>query len=97
VTSPFIYLDHFAVLEIARHHRPRFAKALTRAGGTWGLSWLNFLEFATTDEREAMLAEALMAAALPNVVFLEVEGAVAATARASAQPHCEGIPRRWRD
>jgi hypothetical protein len=76
VTSPFVYLDHFAVMEIARRHRKRFAGALKRAGGTWGLSWVNFLEFATTDEREAALAERLMAAVLPNIVFVEVESLV---------------------
>jgi hypothetical protein len=77
VTSPYVYLDHFAVMEIARRYPTRFANALKRTGGTWGLSWLNLLEFANTDEREATLAERLMAAVLPNAVFLEVEsGAV---------------------
>lgn len=85
VTPPYVYLDHFAVMEIARDNERRFANALKLARGTWGLSWVNFLEFASTDDREVELVEKLIAAVLPNVVFIEVEsGAVISKENAAA-------------
>lgn len=45
VTSPAVYLDHCAVMEIAEHDRERFTKALLGRNGTLLLSWFHLLEF----------------------------------------------------
>jgi hypothetical protein len=91
-TSPFVYLDHFAVRS-AEKQRERFASALKNSGGTWAVSWVNFLEFAETSADSVSSAEALIAACVPNLLFLEVEsGAVIERENQALRGEYDGYP-----
>jgi hypothetical protein len=91
-TSPLVYLDHFAV-RAAEKQRERFAKALKKSGGTWAMSWVNFLEFAETSEGSVASAEALISECVPNILFFDVEsGAVIERENRALRGEFDGYP-----
>jgi hypothetical protein len=76
LTSPAVYLDHWAVRKLSedRGKAGRFAAALETHGGTLAISWVNLLEFSKlTDTEQARKAEGLIEANLPRIFFLEVD------------------------
>ena len=75
MTSPAVYLDHWALRTIADDPAmcTRFVAALRSRGGTFVLSWLNLLEFSRVgDPTHALSAERLIDAALPDIFLIEV-------------------------
>src|SRR5664280_2406086 len=72
VTSPAIYLDHWAVMDFAEHDRERFTKTLLRRGGTLLVSWFHLLEFSKVKATEtADAVEDLLEGLERHVAFLD--------------------------
>lgn len=75
-TSPFVYLDHWALLEFSENamQGTRFVEALQARNGTLALSWLNLCEFSKiTVAEQATKAECLLERILPQLFFIEIE------------------------
>jgi len=73
---PAVYLDHWAILEIAGDPglATRFVEALKGCQGTWAVSLLNLMEYiGISDERQAAKFEALFDQALPNLFFVDFQ------------------------
>jgi hypothetical protein len=73
---PAVYLDHWAIRQIAATPAlaERFAAAIHGRAGTWTVSLLNLMEFISmTDERQAAQFEDLIDRVLPNVFFIEFQ------------------------
>jgi hypothetical protein len=74
MTHPAVYLDHWAIQDIAASSElvMRFTAALKGCQGTWAISLLNLMEFIKmTDENQAAQFEDLLEHALPNIFFLD--------------------------
>lgn len=66
---PVIYLDHWALMEIACNEASatRFRETLGRAGGTLVFSWMGLYEFSgVTDSRQTTAVDALLESLYPN-------------------------------
>jgi hypothetical protein len=59
-TSPFVYLDHAPLMEVAERHAERFASALQSRGGTLAFTWLHLVEASKVSDQTANLVEELL-------------------------------------
>jgi hypothetical protein len=75
-TSPSVYLDHWALLDISQDETlsTRLTRALDKLDGTLVVSWLNLGEYSRiTVEEQARKAEGLLQMNLPRLFCIEVE------------------------
>lgn len=73
--SPSVYLDHWAMMDIAQDEKlaERFVKTIHRRKGTLELSYLNLLEFSeVTDTHQINSAESFLEKVYPRFGFIEV-------------------------
>jgi hypothetical protein len=75
-TSPSVYLDHWALLDISQDETlaTRLSRVLEKLHGTLVVSWLNLGEYSKiTVEEQSRKAEALLQQNLPRLFCIEVE------------------------
>lgn len=76
LTSPAVYLDHWALLDFSESEAfgTCLSQTLEKHKGTLVLSWLNLGEYSkTTSKEQARNAELLIEKNLPRVFFMEIE------------------------
>ena len=94
MTSPAVYLDHWALRLISEDQgfSARFAAGLETHGGTLALSWVNLAEFArVTAPEQIQWAEDLIQASLTRLFLIEVDPFVVISREDEL---LEGAPRR---
>jgi hypothetical protein len=72
-TSPLVYLDHWALMDISEHHADEFVAGLIGHRGTLALSWVNFHELAETGDTTLDIVATLLRRIFPHVVFIDTE------------------------
>lgn len=72
-TRPIVYLDHWALMDIADQFADRFVSALLAREGTLALSWVNFVEISATSGVTSDNLTALLRRVFPHVIFLDTE------------------------
>lgn len=69
---PVVYLDHFALMDIAQEHLDAFATALLQREGTLALSMLNFYELSLVNDQTSKPVDDLILRVWPHVAFLDL-------------------------
>lgn len=76
ITSPSVYLDHWAFMDISQSDiwKDRFVKALLNRRGTLVLSWWNIVEFSTlSSEEQRNKADAFLNELGLNIFWIEID------------------------